>query len=565
MNKKPFLSLSTKIVLIFFLCLSAMTGALLSVFLQTFVTQSEQERMWRQKKAQILTNMYEENVHLREAISVDARFFDESLPADEIKKVWETQKQKLQKIKPVNDSYLEVRRELLRDLNNAKQRDVQMMAVTCAAFGGMFVCFVFLAMMWLVIRRWILLPTEKMLEFTQKIEAGDLSARVQIASKASKSDEMDLLARDLNKMADSIQDALQRTREGQLFLQKLIDALPDGVRVVDNDFNVVMTNKTHKLQFGHLSLPNCVKCFEQTGQNAPCPQTVNVCPLRMLRQNPDKPVKVIHKYPSADGREKFFEISAGLLKFHDRTLMLEVSRSLDKEIQFSHQQKLSSLGLLVGSVAHEMRNPLGSIQLILENIAARPDSNPLSPAETKRYLNMILDQVQFCITVTTRLLKLARKPSEEALTVDLNEIVPETVSLLEYEAKKRGIDVVIKLNDTPVTIKASDTEMRMVLVNLAQNAFHAMRDGGTLSVETAADGQNAVLRVTDTGCGIPSENIQRIFEPFFSNNQENKESGTGLGLSIVKSIVENAGGKISVKSTAGQGTAFTFTFAEEKK
>ena len=74
-----------------------MTGALLSVFLQTFVTQSEQERMWRQKKAQILTNMYEENVHLREAISVDARFFDESLPADEIKKVWETQKQKLQK------------------------------------------------------------------------------------------------------------------------------------------------------------------------------------------------------------------------------------------------------------------------------------------------------------------------------------------------------------------------------------------------------------------------------------------------------------------------------------
>ena len=376
---------------------------------------------------------------------------------------------------------------------------------------------------------------------------------------------MDLLARDLNKMADSIQDALQRTREGQLFLQKLIDALPDGVRVVDNDFNVVMTNKTHELQFGHLSLPNCVKCFEQTGQNAPCPQTVNVCPLRMLRQNPDKPVKVIHKYPSADGREKFFEISAGLLKFHDRILMLEVSRSLDKEIQFSHQQKLSSLGLLVGSVAHEMRNPLGSIQLILENIAARPDSNPLSPAETKRYLNMILDQVQFCITVTTRLLKLARKPSEEALTVDLNEIVPETVSLLEYEAKKRGIDVVIKLNDTPVTIKASDTEMRMVLVNLAQNAFHAMRDGGTLSVETAADGQNAVLRVTDTGCGIPSENIQRIFEPFFSNNQENKESGTGLGLSIVKSIVENAGGKISVKSTAGQGTAFTFTFAEEKK
>ena len=182
-----------------------MTGALLSVFLQTFVTQSEQERMWRQKKAQSLTAMYEENVRLREAISADTRFFQDELSPDEIVAVWNRQKEKLREIKPVNDSYLEVRRELLRDLTNAKQRDIQMEAVTYAAFGGMFVSFVFLAVMWLVIRRWLLLPTERMLDFTQKISAGDLSARVPIVQKASKSDEMDLLARDLNKMAESIQ------------------------------------------------------------------------------------------------------------------------------------------------------------------------------------------------------------------------------------------------------------------------------------------------------------------------------------------------------------------------
>ena len=561
MNKKPFLSLSTKIVLIFFLCLSAITGTLVSVFLQTFVTQSEQERAWRQKKAQILTAMYEENVRLREAISADTRFFQDRLSPDEIIEVWRGQKEELSKIKPMNDSYLDIRRELLRDLTNAKQRDVQMNAVTYAAFGGMFVSFVFLVMMWLVMRRWILAPTEKMLEFTQKIESGDLSARVPIAQKASKSDEMDLLARDLNKMAASIQDALQKTRDGQLFLQKLIDALPDGVRVIDDDFNIVMFNKTYETQFGHLNLPACSKCFEQTGQSAPCSQAVNACPLQMLKQNPDKPVKVIHKYPAADGREEFFEISAGLLKFRDRTLILEVSRSLDKEIQFSHQQKLSSLGLLVGSIAHEMRNPLGSVRLILENIADRAETNPLSPEETKRYLRLILEQIEFCITVTTRLLKLARKPSEETQSVDLNEIVPETVSLLEYEAKKRGIEIAVKTAETPVIVNASDPELRMVLVNMAQNAFHAMRDGGTLSIETAtsADGK-PVLRIADDGCGIPAENVQRIFEPFFSDNQENKAEGTGLGLSIVKSIVENAGGKIAVRSVLGQGTAFTITF-----
>ena len=88
-----------------------------------------------------------------------------------------------------------------------------------------------------------------------------------------------------------------------------------------------------------------------------------------------------------------------------------------------------------------------------------------------------------------------------------------------------------------------------------------MKNGGTLSVETAlsTDGK-PVLRIADDGCGIPEENIQRIFEPFFSDNQENKAEGTGLGLSIVKSIVENAGGKIAVQSVLGQGTAFTITF-----
>lgn len=561
MNKKPFLSLSTKVVLIFFVSLSAITGTLMSVFLQTFVTQTEQERVWRQKKARILTAMYEENVRLREAISADTRFFQDKLSPAEIVEVWDGQKEKLRKIKPINDSYLGVRRELLRDLTNAKRRDVQMTAIAHAAVGGMFVSFIFLVLMWLVIRRWILAPTENMLEFTQKIESGDLSARVPIAQKASKSDEMDLLARDLNKMADSIQDALQRTRDGQLFLQKLIDALPDGVRVVDDDFNVVMFNQTHQKQFGHLNLPVCSKCFEQMGQSAPCSQAVNTCPLRMLKQNPDKPFKVIHKYPSPDGREKFFEISAGLLRFQNKTLMLEVSRSLDKEIQFSHQQKLSSLGLLVSSIAHEMRNPLGSVRLILENITDRTETNPLSPEETKRYLNLVLEQIGFCITVTTRLLKLARKPSEETQSVDLNEIVPETVSLLEYEAKKRGIEIVVKTDKVPVAVNASDPELRMVLVNMAQNAFHAMKNGGTLSVETAlsADGK-PVLRITDDGCGIPEENIQRIFEPFFSDNQENKAEGTGLGLPIVKSIVENAGGKIAVQSVLGQGTAFTITF-----
>lgn len=565
MNKKPFVSLSTKIVLTIFLCLAAITGMVSAALMQEYVAQGEHERALRYKKAQSLLKMYEENIKLREAIVPDKLFFQSDLTPEQLKDIWLRQKKGLEQINPLNDTYMNMRRELLRDLLSVRDRDLQMDRMKFAIGGGLFLAIVFLTLMWLVIRRWILVPTEKMLDFTQKIRGGDLSARVAVSPKADKSDEMDLLARDLNEMADFLQASLLRTQEGQRFLQKLIDTLPDGLRVIDENFQVVMSNNTHRKMFGHLYRSECVKCFEQVGRASPCDQDVNPCPLRMLKQNPDKQVKVIHRCSCADGREGFFEITAGFLDFQNRRMMLEVSRSLDKEIQFSHQQKLSSLGLLVGSVAHEMRNPLGSIRLILENIADRAETKPLSSEETKHYIELVLEQIGFCISVTSRLLKLARKPSEEQNFADLNEIVPETVSLLEYEAKKRGIEIVLKLSAEPVAVKASDTELRMVLVNLSQNAFHAMTDGGKLTIETKADADRAFLIVSDNGCGIPAENLHRIFEPFFSENQENKAAGTGLGLSIVKSIVESAGGKIDVASTVGRGTTFTFVFAKGEK
>lgn len=565
MNKKPFVSLSTKIVLTIFLCLAAITGMVSAALMQEYVAQGEHERALRYKKAQSLLKMYEENIKLREAIVPDKLFFQSDLTPEQLKDIWLRQKKGLEQINPLNDTYMNMRRELLRDLLSVRDRDLQMDRMKFAIGGGLFLAIVFLTLMWLVIRRWILVPTEKMLDFTQKIRGGDLSARVAVSPKADKSDEMDLLARDLNEMADFLQASLLRTQEGQRFLQKLIDTLPDGLRVIDENFQVVMSNNTHRKMFGHLYRPECVKCFEQVGRDSPCDQDVNPCPLRMLKQNPDKQVKVIHRCSGADGREGFFEITAGFLDFQNRRMMLEVSRSLDKEIQFSHQQKLSSLGLLVGSVAHEMRNPLGSIRLILENIADRAETKPLSSEETKHYIELVLEQIGFCISVTSRLLKLARKPSEEQNFADLNEIVPETVSLLEYEAKKRGIEIVLKLSAEPVAVKASDTELRMVLVNLSQNAFHAMTDGGKLTIETKADADRAFLIVSDNGCGISAENLHRIFEPFFSENQENKAAGTGLGLSIVKSIVESAGGKIDVASTVGRGTTFTFVFAKGEK
>ncbi|MBR4127829.1 MAG: hypothetical protein IKR09_09680, partial [Alphaproteobacteria bacterium] len=247
------------------------------------------------------------------------------------------------------------------------------------------------------------------------------------------------------------------------------------------------------------------------------------------------------------GKEDYYIIEA----FHD----------LSNDVLFSHQQKLSAVGMLASSVAHEMRNPLGSVRLIVENILDKMDTRPLSKPDLKHYLTLVGDQISLCINVTSRLLKLARKNEKADSPVDLNEVVTETSALLEYEAKKIGVEIIVRESDKPAVISAADAEMRMIVVNLMQNAFHDMPDGGKMEIKVQAGDEYVKLDFSDTGVGIEPENLPRIFEPFFSKRMsQDKNEGSGLGLSIVKTIMEEAGGTISVESTVGKGTTFHLKF-----
>ena len=176
-------------------------------------------------------------------------------------------------------------------------------------------------------------------------------------------------------------------------------------------------------------------------------------------------------------------------------------------------------------------------------------------------MELVNEQISFCINVTSRLLKLSRKPEKEYQPVDLNEVITETACLLEYEAKKTGIEVQIRESDKPALILAADAEMRMMTVNLMQNAFHAMPNGGKMTIQLFADKDRIKVDFADTGVGIEPENLSRIFEPFFSKGlSDSFNTGTGLGLSIVKTIIEKCGGSVHVESVVGKGTVFHLSF-----
>lgn len=566
MKNKFFLSLNAKIFLILFLSFAGICTLFLSTFMMSYAEQMERESVLNRKKAESLFEMYEENLNLREALTNLYPLKSREIGANEntISELRSSQEAILSKLKPQDDRYFAIRRELLQDIRGAKERDQKFRLFGYFILSAFVLIFFILEILWLIVRRWVLKPIEILLDATHHISSGDLDFRIPVTPKLSKQDELDLLARDFNKMAANIESSIREIDENRKFLQNLIDGIPDGICVLDENYNIILTNLSYEKMYPYIRMAPGMKCYELFGLQCPCRPDQNPCPLDILRQNPHKPVNVIQRYTDDENRERFMEVSAAGLYYpingKEVLRIIELIRPLDKAILFSHQQKLSAVGMLASSVAHEMRNPLGSVRLILENILDKMDKKPMAEEDLKRYLNLINEQISFCINVTSRLLKLSRKSDNERHRVDLNEVVSETACLLEYEAKKAGIEIVVEESDVPPVISAADAEMRMLTVNLMQNAFHAMPDGGKMTISIKVSDSAVHVYFADTGYGIPAENLQRIFEPFFSQHKDNETTGTGLGLSIVKTIVENFKGQISVASKTGEGTVFHLSF-----
>lgn len=226
-----------------------------------------------------------------------------------------------------------------------------------------------------------------------------------------------------------------------------------------------------------------------------------------------------------------------------------------REMQHSH--KLSSIGRLAAGVAHEINNPMAIINekagLMKDLIEFRhdfPDKDKfLSP------LRAIIQAVERCRAITHRLLGFARRMEVEIELLDLNEVVREVVGFLEKEALYRNIKLRLHLADGLSRIASDRGQIQQVFLNILNNAFAAVADGGMVSLATFEKDIDTVgITFHDDGHGMSDETMKHIFEPFFTTK---KGLGTGLGLSITYGIVKKLGGEIEVQSKVGQGTRFT--------
>jgi signal transduction histidine kinase len=223
-------------------------------------------------------------------------------------------------------------------------------------------------------------------------------------------------------------------------------------------------------------------------------------------------------------------------------------------VRFSQEQRLSAVGLLANGVAHEVHNPLASIRLALQTCLRGLANNSLERDELEHYLRVVDAQIDRCVNITQRLMRLSQAPAEQAAPVAVKPAIDDVLTVLSEEIRRANVQVRVDLGDPGLRVMGDEGELRQVLLNLVQNALHALaRSGGELMVRCKRDGTLVCMEVMDNGVGIAADRLPLIFLPFYSRRADGQR-GTGLGLAICKSLIEQRGGWIRASSTPGQGT-----------
>ena len=345
------------------------------------------------------------------------------------------------------------------------------------------------------------------------------------------------------------------------FNENILESLDDGLLVVDLDDRVVRWNSVISALYG-LSHDDVegrfldevfdgpfVEAIRAARRDTPEGTTLSRIPLAARGPGAEDTLIVNATVVPLRNAEEASGVPVGTI-----VIIEDVTARVQLEEQLRISEKMASIGLLAAGVAHEVNTPLTGIssftQMLLEG------ADPQDPRT--RLLEKIERQTFRAAKIVNGLLTLSRPASSDRALVDVNIIITDVLALLEHQFETHRIRVRRELHESPALVLGQEHKLQQVFLNLFLNARDAMPKGGWLSVSTRFDGSKIVAEVSDTGSGIPSEYLARIYDPFFTTKAIGQ--GTGLGLSITYGIVREHDGGIDCDSVIGQGTKFSLSF-----
>jgi two-component system, NtrC family, sensor kinase len=382
----------------------------------------------------------------------------------------------------------------------------------------------------------------------------DLELLTAVAGQVATAIENGRLYRQLHLKAEEI----GRMRE---FNENILESLDDGLVVFDLEERIVRWNRALEGFYGidreeaigrkldEVFDEPFARAITAARRDSPYGATLYRIPLAARKDDEDGSQLLVTAtvVPLQDPDSDV--VAGAILLIEDITDRVR----LEEQLQIS--EKMASIGLLAAGVAHEVNTPLTGIssftQMLLENA---------DPADPRTVLLEKIERQTFrAAKIVNGLLNLSRqgKPSSEPTSVDLNAVITDVFALLEHQFEVGRIKIRRELADVPVLVVGLEHQLQQVFLNLFLNARDAMPSGGWLVVSTRVDGDRVIAEVADTGSGIPTEHLARIYDPFFTTKAIGR--GTGLGLSISYGIVREHDGEIHCDSGVGQGTRFTLS------
>ena len=238
------------------------------------------------------------------------------------------------------------------------------------------------------------------------------------------------------------------------------------------------------------------------------------------------------------------------------TAYQEVVRRLrENEEQLIQAEKLTSLGQMAASIAHEINNPLAGVLMYTKLLAKKIAGDTFRKEESLDYLSKMETEVGRCSRIIRNLLDFARQTEPTLRPVDINRVMEQVLSMVGHQAHLQNVDVVKDFSLSLPEVMADFDQLQQIFTNLTLNAIQAMPDGGRLTIRSSAVDGGVRVDVQDTGFGISKENMGKLFTPFFTTKEKGK--GVGLGLAVAHGIIERHKGRIKVQSEVGKGTTFS--------
>lgn len=363
----------------------------------------------------------------------------------------------------------------------------------------------------------------------------------------------------------AINNSINRAKEEhRRFTEAVLDALPVSLYVVDRDYRIVTWNRHREI--GAQGLPRDAVI----GRNV-----FNVLaryPEGRVRQEFERAFetgkieRIEQQTAGEDGSTKYWMVSKVPMKNPDTgevTHVITVGEDISMRVEAIHAvgraEKMAAVGRLAAGVVHEINNPLATISACAEALEHRVEEGAFDGTEAlddlNEYLGLIKSEAFRCKSITMGLLDFSRIRTGERNPMDVADILRSSANLISHQKRGENIDIQIEADEKIPDINADAGQIQQAIIALATNAIDAMPDGGKLTFRAAARSNRVAIEISDTGIGIPTEDMSKIFEPFFTTKEVGK--GTGLGLAVCYGIITDHGGRVSVRSNVGKGTTFT--------